>query len=61
MEMIGFVHDLLQRFLLIDLDKDIGVNKAKRQIFGENNADGAFARTRHANQGQICLHGTGFR
>jgi hypothetical protein len=59
-EMIVFVHDLLQRFLLIDLDQDVGVNKTKRQIFGEDNPDGAFARTRHADQGEICFHGTGF-
>ena len=42
-EMIALVEDLLQGFPAVDLDQHIGIDKAERQHFGQDDADGALA------------------
>ena len=54
--MARFIENLLQRLLVVDLDEHIGVDEPQGQILGEDDSDGAFAGTRHTDQGEIGFH-----
>jgi len=56
MQMIRFIDNLLQCLLLIDLNKYVGVDESQAQIFGQNDANRAFASTGHTDEGDVGFH-----
>lgn len=51
----AFIHDILKRLLLGGLDRDIGVDKRHTGQLGEDNPNGTFAGTGHADQDNVLV------
>ena len=50
-----FIDNCLQKLMVLLLKQQVGVDKSAADFFGQQYADGAFSRTRHADQSDIFL------
>ena len=56
LRVVALLDDLLQPFLLIDLDKHIRIDKARTQILGEYDPGCALSCAGHPDEGDIWFH-----